>query len=942
MNCAISGSAGLAFLLDGKRASLLRGVEGEPVPCSLFDFHRLFAEVTDCIFLEGADISTARARLKRASTASDSLSLALRLLDGSFDAELRTEIAADLEPLLRAQDAKDDLAAVLAAAPFPPDVDLPGALTACESAGAQEGASLLTELRDRQNLIREVRQAWDAIPHALFGDAERRREARAQAVRGGLFLQIVRARARGERLENVLVDALADRSVPRWIPSRSHHVLKAWMQTWVSDASGVQSEPVEETSPSDEDLPRARRRERGRAKMTTRPVSRSPGAWELVRETINKFVGELGAAHEAGTRAVSELVKRTRTRIQELQGSRPEDRPHFAKSLSNMATSLREVGEEIASLDLLEWAWRRRAVDAVSYSLLVDTYGKAGDLVRAQEVFEEAHAAGLADEFTYSTLVDAYGKTGDVGRAQEVFEAARAAGLANAVTYNALVDAYGKTGDVRRAQEVFEAARAAGLADEFTYSTLVDAYGKAGDVGRAQEVFEVARAAGLANAVTYNALVDAHGKAGDVGRAQEVFEAACAAGLANEFTYGTLVDAYGKAGDVGRAQEVFEAARAAGLANEFTYSTLLDAYGKAGDVGRAQEVFEAARTAGLADAVTHGALVDAYGKAGDVGRAQEVFEAARAAGLANEVTCLIWFAAVARQASASRIAAAIELIASQYPPDRPAARALADAIAWAAGRHGRPDWLERLPDAARSASVLFAYALRTTDVDRASSLMSQYGTRAAAATMLLRYRRLGTTASATELSALVDDCRRIREGTGSLDAFTLIRLTEIEGRCLRRVDRWTEVRDRWVSCEHLVVPRIETRATLLAESGRALLVLGLRRGDGASAREGAHRLLNGWSFARSLNPADPQALLASAHALGGFGDAKDEVSLSPPDLAMPIRAILAEGARDGRWTAEAVQASDLPDDYLLPALRGIEFLHEMKEGILRESTNAVC
>lgn len=702
MNCVISGSAGLAFLIDGKRAFLLRVSDNEPVPSSPFHFHRLFSEVRDCIFLEGTDIPRARARLKRASTASDSLSLALRLLDGTFEPELRTEIAADLKPLLRERDAKDDLAAVLAAAPFPPDMDLPGALTACESAGAREVASLLTELRECQQIIREVRQAWDAIPDELFGDAERRRDARAHAVRGGLFLRIVRARACGDRLENVLVEALADRSVSRWMPGQSN-VLKVWIQTWVSTDSGVQSEAIVETVPPNEDLPQVRRRERRRSQETTRSVSRSPGTRELVREAIDKFVGELGTAHERGTRAVGDLVKRTRSRIHELQGSRPEDRPHFAKSLSNMATSLRDVGEEAASLDLLEWAWRRRAVDAVSY----------------------------------------------------------------------------------------------------------------------------------------------------------------------------------------------------------------------------------------------GALVDAYGKAGDLARAEEVFEAARAAGLADAVTYLIWFAAVARRASARRIAAAIELIVTQHPPDRPVARTLAGAIAWAAGRYGRPDWLERLPDASRSASALFAFAFRTTDVDGASTLMSQYGTRAAAATMLLRYRRLGATASATDISAVADECRRLREGIGSLDAFTLVQLTEIEARCLRRVERWTEVWDRWASCEHLVVPRIETRATLLAESGCALLVLGLRRGDTESAREGAHRLLNGWSFARLLNPADPEALLASAQALGGFALAKEEVSRSP-NLAPPVRAILAEGARDGRWTSEAVEASDLPDDYLLPALRGIKFLHEMKEDILRGSSDGVC
>jgi hypothetical protein len=124
---------------------------------------------------------------------------------------------------------------------------------------------------------------------------------------------------------------------------------------------------------------------------------------------------------------------------------------------------------------------------------------------------------------------------------------------------------------------------------------------------------------------------------------------------------------------------------------------------------------------------------------------------------------------------------------------------------------------------------------------------------------------------------------------------------------------------------------------LLAESGRDLLIGGLRYHQEANSREGAQRLMQGWSVARLSDLNNMETLWAASEALSGYADARAEIATAPPTLVAIVRPILAEGARDGRWAMEAVRSGDFPDFYLKPALAGMEFLSELKQSISPQS-----
>ncbi|MCC6994487.1 MAG: hypothetical protein IT370_07650, partial [Deltaproteobacteria bacterium] len=545
MNGVVSGDAGIAFVIEGRRTYLLRAESPATLvetPAALFP--RLFAGVSDPIFVEGVTLDAIQKRLDRAHRGRAVLSLALIALDGEAPAEERSEAMAALAPLLGEAELLQDLEAVLSAAPFPAGADLSYTLAAVSGGPMRE---LLERLRARQDAITNVRAAWDALPDELFEGPEERRVARAVAVREGLFLALVREVASGRDTAAFVMGALKQRVLARRVGNAAKVILE-WAAPF---ASSVPPPPESEALPGQlADEPVRAHRLGHRDRRPPAPVSRNPGAKLLVEEVFARFPTELLAARRTGQEAVRSLLDTLRARLLQIHGTKAEDRPHFAKSVANAADTLTRQGETMRAIELLEWGLGRGIADTVNYSALVDAYGKAGDLPRAQSLFDEARQLRMADAFTYNALMGAYGKAGDLPRAQSIFDRATQLGIANAFTYNTLVDAYGKAGDLPRAQGIFDRATQLGIANAPTYNALMDAYGKAGDVLRAQSLFDQATQLGIANAVTYNALMDAYGKAGDLPRAQSLFDQTTQLGISNAVTYNTLMDAYGKAGDL--------------------------------------------------------------------------------------------------------------------------------------------------------------------------------------------------------------------------------------------------------------------------------------------------------------------------------------------------------------------------------------------------------
>ena len=697
MNCVLSGNSGLAFVLDGARALIIRAYRSDQikeVPAE--QFHPVFAGVTDRIFTEGVTLDEIRERLLLACQASTALSLALLVLDVEAPEDLRAEAAQDLEGLIEEPRTLTELEKVLSATPLPATADVVGAERVCKQSAADTVGDLLARLVARQNHIRMVCAAWDALPIELFESEDNRRAARVASVREGLFLAMVRYAEAGRGSSSFLLESLGKPTMLRsFAPFRT--VLQSWsavLPETVSTVSGPDSVTTAEMEQTDEDNEQILSRNRGDARFR-RAVSRNPGAKLLVDEAIRVFVATLPSACKAGHVAVAKLVTETRERLETIHTWRADERPHFIKSISNVADQLLRRQESASAIELLSWSVRKGLADAVTYNSLVDAWGKAGELFQAQRVFEKALTAGHADEITDLVLLRAL---------------------------------------------------------------------------------------------------------------------------------------------------------------------------------------------------------------------------------------------LSNSASGEVLTRAVEFLLSRRQFTR-MSPSVAKMVGWAAARLGRLDWIQSLPAGARNARTLYSFALRVAPSNDALVFLQSLGATATAGIITLQYRLLGATAPAAELRSLASECRNLVERILELDSFSRVRIAETEARCLRTCGAIEDVIASWAPIDDRSIGNRETRASLLAESGRDVLIGGLRHREERDCKRGAQRLMQGWSLARLSDFNDLETLWAASEALSGYADARTEIATAPPELVSVVWPILAEGARDGRWAMEAVRTGDLPDFYLTPALAGMEFLAELKQSL---------
>ncbi|KAK2656649.1 hypothetical protein Ddye_009701 [Dipteronia dyeriana] len=77
---------------------------------------------------------------------------------------------------------------------------------------------------------------------------------------------------------------------------------------------------------------------------------------------------------------------------------------------------------------------------------------------------------------TYTTLIDEYGKIGNIEEAKRLFEGMEKRGVKpNIVTYNVLIDRYGKKRKLKEAKRLFKKMENIGVRpDTIAYNTLID------------------------------------------------------------------------------------------------------------------------------------------------------------------------------------------------------------------------------------------------------------------------------------------------------------------------------------------------------------------------------------------------------------------------------------------------------------------------------------
>jgi len=184
-------------VFDDETVGFLRAGTGQSVtPCRLESFHFLFGDAGDLQFLEDVDVQTVSERLGTELAKEQCLQFTLFLLDSEFSPQTRRHAAEEMEKLLRNNEAKAFVEGVLYAHPLPKGTSHNDAL-ACIPEEASCARDFIETLWKDQPYITSVHQAWQAIPLRFFGSEDRQSRFRVEAVRRGLFRDLVKWRAYG-------------------------------------------------------------------------------------------------------------------------------------------------------------------------------------------------------------------------------------------------------------------------------------------------------------------------------------------------------------------------------------------------------------------------------------------------------------------------------------------------------------------------------------------------------------------------------------------------------------------------------------------------------------------------------------------------------------------------------------------------------------------------
>jgi hypothetical protein len=210
VNAIISGSAGVALVVDGKKLFSIDIDRLEDlVPRRADEVRLLFGDARDQWFVEKGDADAARRLLEQEWDRAEALAVTMILLDSGLSEGTRLQAAHDLEETLGAPGSAARLEAVLYARPLPGSADLAGALRFCAQASATAARALLHGVHERQSAIREVADAFARLPVEVFGKNEGdRADARSALVRADVFRDLASARANGQPVSAAIAAAL--------------------------------------------------------------------------------------------------------------------------------------------------------------------------------------------------------------------------------------------------------------------------------------------------------------------------------------------------------------------------------------------------------------------------------------------------------------------------------------------------------------------------------------------------------------------------------------------------------------------------------------------------------------------------------------------------------------------------------------------------------------
>ncbi|KAK6269164.1 hypothetical protein QUC31_013324 [Theobroma cacao] len=226
--------------------------------------------------------------------------------------------------------------------------------------------------------------------------------------------------------------------------------------------------------------------------------------------------------------------------------------------------------------------------DDVTYSAMIDAYGRAGNVDMAFNLYDRARTEKWRiDPVTFSTLIKIYGISGNYDGCLNVYEEMKALGAKpNVVIYNTLLDAMGRAKRPWQAKTIYKEMTNNGFSPNWaTYAALLRAYGRARYGEDALNIYKEMKDKGLElTVILYNTLLALCADVGYADEAVEIFEDMKNSGTCkpDSWTYSSLITIYSCSGKVSEAEGIVDEMLEAGFEpNIFVLTSLIQCYGKA-------------------------------------------------------------------------------------------------------------------------------------------------------------------------------------------------------------------------------------------------------------------------------------------------------------------------------------------------------------------------
>lgn len=112
---------------------------------------------------------------------------------------------------------------------------------------------------------------------------------------------------------------------------------------------------------------------------------------------------------------------------------------------------------------------------------------------RAHNALKLAQQQGAADKISFSTLINAYGKRQDFAKMEETLWEMQNAGLGGSLeAFNSMLDSYGKASQLEKLEDVLDRMAKAGYKKDLsTYNILINVYGRKGMLSEMEDLFRV-------------------------------------------------------------------------------------------------------------------------------------------------------------------------------------------------------------------------------------------------------------------------------------------------------------------------------------------------------------------------------------------------------------------------------------------------------------------